>query len=52
MGVNYISPRRILCDSGGCLTRLGDTGDQLVAWDYGHLTDAGSAFLVGKFAAH
>ncbi|HFL2861877.1 TPA: acyltransferase family protein [Pseudomonas aeruginosa] len=52
LGVNYISPRRILCDSGGCLTRLGDTGDQLVAWDYGHLTDAGSAFLVGKFAAH
>ncbi|MDK2351642.1 MULTISPECIES: acyltransferase family protein [Pseudomonas aeruginosa group] len=52
LGVNYISPRRILCDDEGCLTRLGDTGDQLTAWDYGHLTDAASVFLVGRFAAY
>ncbi|HBN9876369.1 TPA: acyltransferase [Pseudomonas aeruginosa] len=52
LGVNYISPRRILCDSKGCLTRLGDSGDLLIAWDYGHLTDAASVFLVSRFAVH
>lgn len=47
--VNYISPKNILCNGDGCITRLGDTGDMLTASDYGHLTEAGSRFLVSKF---
>lgn len=49
IGVNYISPVNILCNEDGCITKLGDTGDTLTAWDYGHLTDQGSRFLVSKF---
>ncbi len=47
--VNYISPKKILCNEYGCLTRLGETGDTLTASDYGHLTEVGSRFLVSKF---
>lgn len=47
--VRYISSRDIFCDSDGCLTRLGSTGDTLTAWDYGHLTKSGSIFLVSRF---
>ena len=47
--VNYISPYKILCDDHGCITRLGDTGDTLVTWDYGHLTPIGSQYLVSNF---
>ena len=49
LGVNYISPKDIFCNESGCLTRLGETADTLTAWDYGHLTDTGSIFLVSKF---
>ena len=47
--VNYISLLAILCDQNGCLTRVGDKPETMVSWDYGHLTDAGSEFLVAKF---
>lgn len=47
--INYISPKDILCDANGCLTRLGETGETLTAWDHGHLTNAGSEYLVSKF---
>lgn len=47
--VRYISTKDIFCNSNGCLTRLGRTGDTLTAWDYGHLTASGSIFLVSKF---
>lgn len=49
LGVNYISPLRILCNDDGCVTRLGDTVDSLTAWDYAHLTENGSRFLVSQF---
>jgi peptidoglycan/LPS O-acetylase OafA/YrhL len=48
MGVNYISPAKILCNKEGCLTRLGDSSDTLTACDYGHLTETGSRFLVSR----
>jgi hypothetical protein len=35
----YVSPLEVLCNEGGCLTE--DDGTPL-AWDKGHLTDAGS----------
>jgi hypothetical protein len=47
--VNYISPYKILCDANGCLTKVGDTGASLTAWDVGHLTRSGSEFLVARF---
>ena len=35
LGVDYISPRDLLCDAAGCLTRIGNT---LIAFDTVHLT--------------
>ena len=49
MGINYISPKEILCDANGCITRLGETSNTLISFDRGHLTKAGSEFLVSKF---
>ncbi len=49
LGVNYISPVKILCDGAGCITRLGDTSDTLIVYDNGHLTEIGSRFLVSQF---
>ncbi|RMQ98447.1 hypothetical protein ALP94_04610 [Pseudomonas savastanoi pv. glycinea] len=49
LGVKYISPRSILCNPEGCLTRLGDTAETLTAWDDGHLTSIGSQYLISKF---
>ena len=40
---------QILCDGAGCLTRLGDTGDSLTAYDSAHLTDRASIFVVARF---
>jgi len=48
-GAEYISARKILCNDSGCLIRVGDTVDSLVAWDASHLTRAGSLFLVSRF---
>ncbi|MGR9162623.1 acyltransferase family protein [Rhizobium leguminosarum] len=45
MGIEYFSAFDVLCNQEGCLTRLGDGHDDLVAWDYGHLTLAGSTYL-------
>lgn len=49
-GVVYVPAKDILCNADGCLTRVGETADTLVAWDkWGHLTAKGSEFLVSKF---
>lgn len=47
--VNYISPIKILCNERGCITRIGETGDTLTSFDYGHLTKSSSRFLVSQF---
>jgi peptidoglycan/LPS O-acetylase OafA/YrhL len=31
LNVHYISPKNILCNDRGCITRLGDTGDTLIS---------------------
>jgi len=49
VGVEYISPCRILENQDGFLVRVGDTADSLVAFDYGHLTAAGSKYLAAHF---
>jgi peptidoglycan/LPS O-acetylase OafA/YrhL len=47
--VNYISPMKILCNVQGCIARVPESGNRPIAWDYGHLTEAGSLFLVVQF---
>lgn len=49
MKIDYISPIGILCNEQGCITRLGETGDTLTAYDHVHLTTKGSQFLVSRF---
>ncbi|MDI1351624.1 MAG: acyltransferase family protein [bacterium] len=49
LGVNYISITRIMCTSDGCITRIGNAMDDLVTWDYGHLTAQGSIYAVSLF---
>jgi peptidoglycan/LPS O-acetylase OafA/YrhL len=50
LSIDYISPRQLLCDEQGCLTRYGESLDTLMTWDYGHLTNGASQYLVSKFA--
>jgi hypothetical protein len=45
-GAEFISAWRALCDAGGCLTRIGPDGGDLVSSDQVHLTEKGSVFLV------
>ncbi|WP_139017344.1 acyltransferase family protein [Bradyrhizobium sp. STM 3809] len=45
LGLDYISAHRLLCNEAGCLTRI---GPELVTFDNGHFTPAGSTYLVGK----
>lgn len=49
IGVNYISPKSILCDQAGCITIVTAPSIGLVAWDTGHLADMGSQYLVSNF---
>jgi hypothetical protein len=48
-GVDYVSPCELLSDKDGFITRVGDTPESIVAFDYGHLTKAGSEYLVSRF---
>ena len=48
-GIHYFSPYSILCNSTGCLTRVGDAPDQITAWDRAHLTIAASQYVVSHF---
>ncbi len=47
--IKYLSPKDILCDPNGCMTMLSNSPDSIIAWDYAHLTSAGSRYLVSKF---
>ena len=49
VGINYFSPYAILCDPDGCLTRVGDTPDEITAWDRVHFTVAASRYVVSHF---
>ena len=45
-GVNYLSPRQLLCNDDGCLTTVGkNLEDDLIVFDYGHLTKSGAKFI-------
>jgi peptidoglycan/LPS O-acetylase OafA/YrhL len=45
LGIQYISPRRILCNDNGCLARIGPNGSELMVYDSGHMTHPGSMFM-------
>jgi peptidoglycan/LPS O-acetylase OafA/YrhL len=48
----YVSLVNLLCDSSGCLTRVGPNIEtELITWDYGHLTTAGATFVVDQALA-
>lgn len=47
-GVRYISAYDSLCNEEGCLTRVGSTATDLTAIDYGHLSPAGSRYLLDR----
>jgi hypothetical protein len=45
-GVTYLSVKDALCDADGCLTAVGpDLANDIVVWDYGHLTPAAAQYL-------
>jgi peptidoglycan/LPS O-acetylase OafA/YrhL len=46
LGAEYISAWDVMCNADGCLTRLGEGPDDIVASDQHHLTESGSTFLV------
>jgi len=51
-GAKFFSPLDSLCDSTGCLVVERYKGELMpTAWDYGHLTSAGSVLLAAKFRA-
>lgn len=50
LGVSYLSAYKVLCNAQGCLTRVGPRSSDLTAIDYGHLSPAGSIYLVDHIA--
>jgi peptidoglycan/LPS O-acetylase OafA/YrhL len=47
-GVAYISALDILCNTEGCISRVGEEPSDLIAVDYGHLSKTGSEYFVEK----
>lgn len=47
--INYQSPTKILCNDIGCLTRTGNDGGSLTAFDNSHLTEVGADYVVSHF---
>ncbi len=47
--VSYVSPARLLCDKGQCITLAGDAPDDVMTFDSNHLTSSGSLFLGSLF---
>jgi len=45
-GVEYISAWHALCNSEGCMTRVGPAANDVITTDKVHLSDAGSNFLI------
>ncbi len=49
LGVSYLSTKSVLCNNDGCLTKVGDEkSTQLITLDNGHLTKAGSIYVISK----
>ena len=52
LGLAYLSAYKEMCNRVGCITRIGDHGNQLISFDYGHLSPAGSVYLFNFFAKY
>jgi hypothetical protein len=50
LGVTYISAFDTLCNESGCLIRVGNSARDIVQVDGGHLSAAGSWFLINHVA--
>jgi peptidoglycan/LPS O-acetylase OafA/YrhL len=46
LGAEFVSASDILCNTEGCLARIGDVAGDLTASDQVHLTEKGSVFLI------
>ncbi|MDE2330581.1 MAG: hypothetical protein KGK16_07365, partial [Bradyrhizobium sp.] len=50
LGIEYISPTRVLCNDDGCLTMVPDAPDIPMSWDAAHFTREGSRYFVNQIA--
>jgi peptidoglycan/LPS O-acetylase OafA/YrhL len=48
LNVTYISAMDNFCNEKGCLTRIDDNPNDVTSFDLGHLTPAGSIYLIEK----
>jgi hypothetical protein len=46
LGATFLSLEAIFCNPDGCMTSLGPTSDDLVAWDTNHLTVKSSRYVM------
>jgi hypothetical protein len=46
LGAEFISASDVLCNTQGCLTRIGDAAADLTASDQVHLTEKGAVYLI------
>lgn len=51
LGVTYISALDVLCDTSGCMTRIGNDITNLPSVDFGHLSKNGSIYLFDRIKA-
>ncbi len=50
--IRYVSLRESLCNMQGCLTSVGENlREDLVVWDYGHLTVSGAKWVTDTVLA-
>ncbi len=50
-GVPFVQPAKVLCDSDGCITRVGNQLWQLVEFDESHFTKAGTDYVFSKLGS-
>jgi hypothetical protein len=47
-GIEFIAPTSILCDQSKCISRTGDSAEELIAIDFGHLSKKGSEYFASQ----
>ena len=47
-GAGYVSAMKTLCNSEGCLVRVGDDPGDILVWDDNHFSKAGSEYFVNQ----
>lgn len=52
LGADYISAREAMCDSDGCITRVGTLASDVVTTDSIHLSDQGARYLLEIIGHH